>query len=245
MKAVDQIALGFSGYKGVFRIQGVEKGIYIYGVEAANGDFNSMEPIGIRVRENETAKLSISLNPYETKVASAIQEIFEDQRIAGEALVGRVVNYYPESRMAEIVITKGLLQMDDMIYVRGDDTDFYQDVEFLAHEGAPVKNTFAGQSAFLGVENKVDAGDLIYAIYKWGVLPVFSSPLGEASVVAGSSKIVPPGIDVSSLCYCPSPWHPKGWWMQYCRKNPDDPRCKTFWQWFCHRYPNHPFCRDR
>ena len=64
---------------GVFRIKGVERGIYIYGVVTASGDFNSIEPIGIRVRENETAKLSISINPYKKQVASAVQEIFEDQ----------------------------------------------------------------------------------------------------------------------------------------------------------------------
>jgi hypothetical protein len=229
---------------GIFRIPGVERGVYIYGVEAANGDFNSIEPIGIRVRENETAKLSISINPYEGKVASAVQEIFEDQRITGEALVGRVVNYYPESRMAEVLITKGLLQRDDMIYVRGDGTDFYQDVEFLAQKGAPVENLFSGQSAVLGVKNQVKAGDLIYAIYKWGVLPFVSSPSGKASVIAGSSEIVYSSMEVDTLCYCPSPWWPPGWgwWLQHCTKNPGAEGCDKFWEWWCNWHPDHPLC---
>jgi len=231
---------------GVFRIEDVERGVYIYGVVTANGDFNSIEPIGIRVRENETAKLSISLNPYEKKVASAVQDIFEDQKIAGEALVGRVVNYNPETRMAEVAITKGLLQRDDMIYVRGDDTDFYQDVEFLAQKGGTIKNLFAGQSAILGVKNNVKTGDLIYAIYKWGVLPFISSSSGKASVVAGSSEIVYSSMEVDTLCFCPSPWWPPrwGWWLQHCTKYPNADGCEAFWDLWCQWHPKHPFCNN-
>ena len=210
---------------GVFRIQGIEKGLYIYGVKTANGDFNSDSLFGLRIRGNETAKLSISLTPYEGRVASAIKEIYEEQKKDGEALVGQVVSYIPDARMAEISIMKGLLQLDDQIYTKGETSDFPQDVSYLEHEGSSVKNLFSGQTGFIGVEKEVKAGDLIYTVFKKGILPVLSSPSGRASIITGSSEIVHSPVELSLLCKCPSPWKP--WW----------------WYWFCKKYPWHSLCK--
>ena len=217
---------------GVFKIEGVETGLYIYGVKTAQGDFNSDGPIGVRIRENETAKLSISLTPYDEKVRSAIEEVYREQDIEGKSVVGRAVNYNPDTRIAEIVIMKGLLQVDDKIYAKGDITDFYQDVNFLGSEGSLVEGIFAGQSASLAVKNKVEIGDLIYKVARSGVLPLFSKPSGVASVVAGS-----PGIfgGVTVLCRgwkSPSEW--RNWWINWWR---------NFMNWLCAKRPNHPWCR--
>ena len=46
---------------GIFKIKGLENGIYLYGVMTPNGDFNSDGLVGIRIQGNETAKMSISL----------------------------------------------------------------------------------------------------------------------------------------------------------------------------------------
>lgn len=219
---------------GVFKIEGVEKGLYIYGVKTAQGDFNSDGPIGVRIRENETAKLSISLTPYEEEVASAIKEVYKEQEIAGKALVGRAVNYNPDTRIAEIVIMKGLLQMDDKIYAKGEITDFYQDVIFLEFEGSFVKDIFAGQSASLAVKNKVEIGDLIYKVARSGILPLFSSPSGNASVIAGSSGIVGGVTVLRSGWKCPSEW--RNWWRNWW---------KRFFDWLCRRHKNHPWCGNK
>lgn len=210
---------------GVFKIQGIERGLYIYGVETPNGDFNSDSLFGLRIQGNETAKLSISLAPYEGRVASAIKEIYGEQKKDGEALVGQVVSYFPEARMAEVSVMKGLLQLDDRIYTKGDATDFSQDVNYLEHEGSSVKNLFAGQTGFIGVEKEVKTGDLVYTIFKKGILPVLSSPSGRASIITGSSEIVHSPVELSLLCRCPSPWKP--WW----------------WYWFCKRFPWYPLCK--
>jgi hypothetical protein len=216
---------------GVFKIEGVERGLYIYGVKTAQGDFNSDGPIGVRIRENETAKLSISLTPYEEKVRSAIEEIYREQETEGKSVVGRAVNYNPDTRIAEVMIMKGLLQVDDKIYAKGDVTDFYQDVNFLGSEDSFVEGIFAGQSASLAVKNKVEIGDLIYKVAKSGVLPLFSKPSGVASVVTGSSEIVG-GVTV--LCdgwQVPSSW--REWWRNWWA---------NFLKWLCTRWPNHPWC---
>ena len=198
---------------GIFKIEGLEKGIYIYGVVTAKGDFNANGLVGVRIGENETAKLSISLTPYEKKVASAIQEVYREQKPGGESLVGRVVNYDPDTRIAEVFITNGLLRMDDMIYARGENTDFYQDVKYLEIEDSPVKNLFSGQTAFLAVKKEVKNGDLIYKVWEKGILPIFSRPIGDASVIAGDSRVVYGTFEISC-----------GWWK------PCSPFAKWNWE---------------
>ena len=175
---------------GVFKIEGVEKGIYICGVKAAQGDFNSDSLIGVRIHENETAKVSLSLVPYDKKVSSAIKEVNEAQNITGEALVGRAINYNPDTRTAVVFITKGLLQLHDKIHVKGEATDFYQDVNTLKLEGSSVKRLLVGQTASLGVKDPVETGDLIYVVRRKKGLWLFSKPFGWATVISGSSAIV-------------------------------------------------------
>ncbi len=50
---------------GLFKVAGIENGIYIFGVLTAQGDFVLDDLIGVKIEENETAKLSISLMPSE------------------------------------------------------------------------------------------------------------------------------------------------------------------------------------
>lgn len=46
---------------GIFKVEGVEEGLYLVGVSAEEGDFNVNNLIGIR--GNETAKVSLALKP--------------------------------------------------------------------------------------------------------------------------------------------------------------------------------------
>ena len=221
---------------GVFKIEGVEKGLYIYGVRTAQGNFNSDGTIGVRIRENETAKLSISLNPYDEKVRSAIKEVYEEQKTKGKSLVGTVVNYSPDTSIAEVSIMKGLLRLDDKIQAKGENTDFYQDGNLFEVEGSFVKNLFAGQTALLAVKNRVEIGDLIYTVAKSGIIPLFSSPSGNASVIAGNSQIVgsftpvkgggPPVYPSGFLVV----GKPEGWLDRFLNR-------------FCPKHPDHPWCK--
>ncbi len=220
---------------GVFKIEGVETGLYIYGVKTAQGDFNSDGPIGVRIRENETAKLSISLNAYEKKVASAIKEVYEEQKIKGKSLVGTVVNYSPDTRIAEVSIMKGLLRLEDWIQAKGENTDFYQDGNLFEVEGSFVENLFAGQTALLAVKNRVEIGDLIYTVAKSGIIPLFSSPSGNASVITGSSQIVG---NVTVLKGGGPPVLPSGFLVD--QKKPD--WLGRFLDKFCEKRPGHPWC---
>jgi hypothetical protein len=221
---------------GVFKIEGVEKGLYIYGVRTAQGSFNSDGTIGVRIRENETAKLSISLTPYDEKVRSAIKEVYEEQKIAGKSLVGSVVNYSPDTRIAEVSIMNGLLRREDRIQAKGENTNFYQDGSFFEVEGSFAENLFAGQTASIAVKDRVEIGDLIYAVAKSGILPLFTSPSGNASVITGNSQIVGDVTALGDKTELPSGFFagdkPEGWledhMEKFCEKNPGHKWCEIY-----------------
>lgn len=179
-----------SNAKGVFRIVGIESGIYLCGVRTDQGDYNAEDLFGVKVSKGETAKLSIALTPYEQKVATALQEVYKGQSISGESLVGTVVDYYPDKGAADTYIVKGMLQLNDRIHVKGKSTDFYQNVKDLKLGTSPAKRVLAGQTANLGVSKSVKNGDLVYVVCKRGILPLFLAPLGYATLIGGSLGII-------------------------------------------------------
>ena len=63
-----------SDNNGLFKVIGIENGIYIFGVLTPQGDFMLDDLIGVKVQEHETAKLSISLMPME-EITSAEQRV--------------------------------------------------------------------------------------------------------------------------------------------------------------------------
>ena len=61
-----------SDNNGLFKVIGIENGIYIFGVLTPRGDFILDDLIGVKIQAHETAKLSISLMPKE-EITSAEQ----------------------------------------------------------------------------------------------------------------------------------------------------------------------------
>lgn len=174
---------------GVFKIMGLENGVYICGVATSEGNFNLDGLVGVGIRNNETAKMSISLAPYEQQVASTIDEVYEDQAKKGEALIGRVVDYNLEEKLAEVFIIKGVLAVKNKIHIKGEITDFYQKLKLLKLNGSSVKKLIAGQTGSLGMTKSVEKGDLVYLVCKKGFLPFFLTPLGSAILIGGTSLI--------------------------------------------------------
>jgi len=172
---------------GLFKIVEVESGIYLYGVLTADGGYDSENYFGVNVSEGETAKLAISLTPYEGKVAAALQEVYKAQGKSGEVLVGTVIDYDPGSKFAEVLIVKGFLQLDDKIHAKGKRTDFYQNVKELLLGQSPVRRLFSGQTANLKVKDHVVNGDLIYLI---PTKKLFLLPIGIAAVTAATSAVL-------------------------------------------------------
>jgi hypothetical protein len=181
---------------GIFKLPGIEKGIYIYGVKTDQGEFNANSPMGIRVGANETAKVSISICPLEKDVSSAMPAIYEEQKAKGEALVGKVVNYQPETRLSEIYVTKGYLEEGQRIHIKSGSTDFYQDVKSIKGEGVSAKRVFSGETGALRLKNRALPGDGVFLVSKRGITPLFLAPLGVATIVAGSAGIITNVLDI-------------------------------------------------
>ena len=173
---------------GITRIADIEPGLYIYGVTTKEGDFNSTDLVG--VASGKTAKVSITLEEYSEREAEAVKQIARDLSLEGESLIGRVEEFCSSTRTADIFMIKGLLRKNDRIHVVGDKTDIYQTAKNLRKDGKPAKKVLAAETATLSLSQTVHAGDLVYMVSRKGLAPLFLSPLGIVSAVAGSGAVV-------------------------------------------------------
>jgi hypothetical protein len=170
---------------GIFKVEGLDAGIYALAASSGRGSYNSQDFFG--VNPGETAKISIALNPYETEAtAAAAAAVIKEQRDKGEAFIGRIARYLPQTREVEVEIEVGLLQSEDRLHVMGDVTDFYMDVRRLRAYGAKTKRVLSGQTALLASSKACVPGDFVYVVCKRGIPPFFLAPLGVAAIVAGS-----------------------------------------------------------
>ena len=180
-----------SDSNGMFTIENLNTGVYSLGVVTSQGDFNLEELIGIK--GGETTKVSFSLTPYGTEEAVAVQEIYrnvyQEEEIKGEVLVGRVLSYDPINGTAEIFIIKGYIKLRDRIHVRGERSHFYQNIEDLVFGGQRVEKIFAGNNVTMTMRYLVEVGDLVYLVCKKGVVPFFLTPLGYITALAATGLI--------------------------------------------------------
>lgn len=183
-----------SDNQGIFRFPNLEAGIYALGVSSGRGDFNAADVVG--VAPNETAKVTVALSPFEPAVASAAQQVAQDQKEKGESWIGRVVRYNPATNEAEVSIERGLLQAGDKIHVltapRGQGTDFFQEARVLKVATATVKRILVGQRGIVSLEKPALPNDDVYVSCKRGVPPFFLLPLGVALVAGGAAIVNPP-----------------------------------------------------
>ncbi len=174
---------------GVFKVQGLEIGLYALGVMSPDGSYNSTDLVGVAA--NETAKIAIALNPYEKDVREAVQPVNKDQQEKGESRVGPVSEFMANNVRAAVFIERGLLQAGDRIHVKGVNTDFYQDARNLTVQGASVRKALVGETCEITLKQACVPGDIVYVVCKRGVPPFFLAPLGIAAVIAGSAALTP------------------------------------------------------
>jgi hypothetical protein len=175
--------------QGAFLIEGLPKGVYVFGVSTPEGTFNSDNLIG--VEPGKTSKISIALTMFDAKTKAAAHEIYKDQSKSGEALVGKVVGFSSASKIAQVFILRGFVKIDDRLRVTGPATNFHQDLKVLKLGDTDVKQAYAGQTAFIQFEYNAIPDDLVYVICKKGGFPLFLMPLGIAAIVAGVGAITP------------------------------------------------------
>jgi hypothetical protein len=169
---------------GVFKVSGLAAGLYALGVRSVDGTFNSQDFFG--VTPEKTARIAIALNPYDATSAAAAAAVIKEQREKGEAFIGKVVKYVPGTKEAQVLVEIGLIQAEDRIHIKGQVTDFYQDMRGLRAYGAKAKRVTSGYTAAVRTSKPCEAGDFVYIVCKRGVPPFFLAPLGIAAIVAGA-----------------------------------------------------------
>lgn len=177
-----------SDIHGIAKLEGIEPGLYIYGIKTKSGEYNSNELVGIHAKS--TSKISISLQPFDEKITNSLSKAAKNKNIAGETLIGTIEDFYSESRAASVKIIQGLLRKNDRIHIVGEETDYSQKVKNLTKEGIQVDIAAAEEIALITLDKEVRKGDLVYVVNKKGVAPLFLTPLGIATAVAGSGAVV-------------------------------------------------------
>ncbi len=170
---------------GVFKVEEMQKGLYVMGVSSFNGDYNAEDLIG--VHSGRTEKLSITLKTYDEQTQQATEDINKGQNNKGEVLVGKIISYEPNTKLAVVEIIKGELRKDDEIHALGlediSETDFYQSVKVLTLNDKQIKKAQEGQIVVIWMDEDVIEGDLVYLVKRKGIPPIFWIPIGAALVV--------------------------------------------------------------
>ena len=86
-------------------------------MKSDKGSYNSQDFFGVTAEK--TAKISIALKPYDAAAAAAAEAVIKEQREKGEAFIGKVVQYLPETKEAEVLVEIGLIQDEDRIHIKG------------------------------------------------------------------------------------------------------------------------------
>ena len=183
------IESGKSDNSGYFVVEGIERGVYLYGVITPEASFDSEGLVGFRLKENETARMSIALRPYSSQAALTIEGFYNDLDVNGESYVGRVIEVDATKKNVRVKIERGFLQLKDKIRNKGRMHDFKMTVDVLESEGGHVRRVFAGKTASFRMKEEAEVDDMVFVLKKRPFLPFLASPLGAAAVIAASGAV--------------------------------------------------------
>jgi len=81
-----------------------------------------------------------------------------------EEEIGRVTHYFSKINVGILELSKGTLQVGDTIHIKGHTTDFYQKVESIQVEHAPVDSAKPGEPVGIKVEGPVRENDIVFKV---------------------------------------------------------------------------------
>lgn len=82
-----------------------------------------------------------------------------------EAVVGRVVHYFPKVKAAVVKLDKDKLSIGDRIKIQSRTYGFEQDIKSMQIDHEAVNEVSAGQEAAIKVLKKARAGNKVLKIY--------------------------------------------------------------------------------
>ncbi|MBN2200168.1 MAG: hypothetical protein JW747_10010 [Candidatus Aminicenantes bacterium] len=177
---------------GFFKLESLERGLYMFGAVTEQGEFNGRDIIGI---EGDTAaRLSIALE-VQAETQAKTRDPKTPPAIRGEKFVGRVTNFDESKMEAEIFVEQGEMLLGDSVHLfgdkeRGSETDFYQEVRKILQNGVEIDKAVAGQYYVLLLENPALELDWLYVKEKAGLGVIFLTPCGIANILAATTTIV-------------------------------------------------------
>jgi translation elongation factor EF-1alpha len=81
-----------------------------------------------------------------------------------EEEIGKITHFFSKINVGVIELAKGELNVGDTIHIKGHTTDFYQKVESMQVEHAPIESAEKGMEVGLKVEASVRDGDLVLKV---------------------------------------------------------------------------------
>jgi GTPase len=81
-----------------------------------------------------------------------------------EEEIGRITHYFSKINVGVIELSKGTLQVGDTIHIKGHTSDFYQKVESMQVEHAPVDSVKPGEEVGIKVESPVRENDAVFKV---------------------------------------------------------------------------------
>jgi translation elongation factor EF-1alpha len=85
------------------------------------------------------------------------EEIMEEE-------IGKIIHFFSKINVGVFEITKGDVRVGETIHIKGHTTDYYQKVQSMQVEHAPVELAQEGMQVGLKVESSVREGDLVFKV---------------------------------------------------------------------------------
>jgi len=179
-----------SGVDGKVFLEDVEKGFYKIGIITTDGGFYTKDLMGLNIKGDSTETIAVSISPYTQQEGKAVREIYEDLYGADEALIGHVLQYFPETGMAQIELIKGMIKKDAVVYFRGLTYNFRQEVTTIILDGEEVDEAYEGDIVLVNVKMPTEIGDLVFLCEKQ-ILPfiIWGKPLGLLIIGAATAGV--------------------------------------------------------
>jgi hypothetical protein len=84
----------------------------------------------------------------------------------GEAVVGRIIHYYPRINVGIVELTSGEINVGDLIHVHGNRTNFVQPVDSMQIDHRAISHADKGRSVGIKVKGKVRHDDQV-GVAQW------------------------------------------------------------------------------
>ncbi len=81
-----------------------------------------------------------------------------------EEEIGKISHFFSKIGVGVFDINKGSVHIGDTIHIKGHTTDFYQKIQSMQVEHAPVELAQEGMQIGLKVESSVREGDLVFKV---------------------------------------------------------------------------------